>query len=332
MPVGSQFIGCSSRSIRVVVIIALFVLLPRYNCLTQNCGWLVHHHNKKTLGTALKAAIEEKQMEFCDIGLNLSDGMYKGYYHGHQKHPEDIEAVLRRGVDYGVKKSILTGSTVEASIECIDMCARYSHLCGLFSTVGVHPTHSKDFVGKEEEVIAQLRNLIENDPERRVVALGECGLDYDRLFFANKNLQLRGFDLQLDLSATLSRPLPLFLHSRNTGGDFERIIRENRHKLPRGGVVHSFTGGVEEMRELVDLGLYIGVNGCSMKTEENLAVVKEIPLEWLLLETDAPWCGIKPTHASSKYVKTKFETKKVEKYEPGKMVKDRNEPCTMCQV
>ena len=113
---------------------------------------------------------------------------------------------------------------------------------------------------------------------------------------------------------------------RNTGGDFVAMIKENRHRF-KAGVVHSFDGGVEEMRELVELGLYIGINGCSLKTEENLKVMGEIPLESLMIETDAPWCDIRPTHASHPYTKTKFEiVNKPEKWVSGKGVKGRNEP------
>ena len=95
----------------------------------------------------------------------------------------------------------------------------------------------------------------------------------------------------------------MYLHSRSTKGDFSRIVKENRHKFST-GVVHSFTGDIEEMKELVDMGLYIGVNGCSLKTEENLEMVKKIPLERIMLETDCPYCDIRNSHASSKYVKT----------------------------
>jgi TatD DNase family protein len=119
------------------------------------------------------------------------------------------------------------------------------------------------------------------------VAFGEIGLDYDRLFLTPKEQQLKYFDAQLDLAVELQ--LPLFLHSRAAADDFERLLKPRLEKLPKKGLVHSFTGTLEEMKRLVDLGLDIGVNGCSLKTEQNLSVVKEIPLERLQIETDGPW-------------------------------------------
>jgi TatD DNase family protein len=89
------------------------------------------------------------------------------------------------------------------------------------------------------------------------------------------------------------------------------------------------------MHELIDLGFYIGINGCSLKTEENLSVVKEIPIDKLLLETDSPWCGIKQTHAGFKYVKSLNHAsffKKREKFEPYYFVSGRNEPSMIQQV
>jgi TatD DNase family protein len=123
----------------------------------------------------------------------------------------------------------------------------------------------------------------------------------------------------------------MYLHSRSTDGDFVKIIKENRSRFP-GGVVHSFTGTKEELQEFIDMDLYIGLNGCSLKTQENLDVAKLVPLDRLMLETDCPYCDIRNSHASSKFVKTKFPSAKKEKYTVDKMVKDRNEPCTIVQV
>ena len=270
---------------------------------------------------------------FVDIGVNLLDDMFHGQYHGKQRHQSDILQVLMRAKSMGVQKNIVTAGCVEESINALEF-VRSTNEFELYGTVGVHPTRSNEFgktSGEAEHVINQLSEIIkEGRKDGKVVALGECGLDYDRLHFCKREQQIKGFKLQLELAATVD--LPLFLHDRNTGGDFTRMVREYRSYFPRGGVVHSYTGSLEEMHELVDLGLYIGVNGCSLKTEENLRVVAEIPEHLLLIETDAPWCGVKATHASSKYVKTDFPRKRPEKYETGVMVKDRNEPCAIVQV
>lgn len=72
----------------------------------------------------------------------------------------------------------------------------------------------------------------------------------------------------------------------------KKVLGEDLGKIRKGGLVHSFTGTVDEMRELVALGLHVGVNGCSMKTEDNLEVVKAIPLDRLQIETDGPWVSL----------------------------------------
>lgn len=200
--------------------------------------------------------------------------------------------------------------------------------------------------------------------QRGLVAFGEFGLDYDRLHYCSKKVQLHSFAVQLKLAASLSPQLPLFLHSRAAHKDFVSLLKstfgETLEQLQRGGVVHSFTGTVEEAKELVDLGLYIGVNGCSLKTAENCAVVKAIPLDHLMLETDGPWCEIRPSHEGSKFLtedksygqdakvgelfgtkkskkqspapQGRFKVVKKEKWEEGAMVKGRNEPCTIEKV
>jgi len=166
-----------------------------------------------------------------------------------------------------------------------------------YATVGVHPCSAKLFdkhPSGPEPYLSSLRALAFSSSTSvggPVVAFGEIGLDYDRLFLTPKDQQLKYFALQLDLACELD--LPLFLHSRAADEDFNRLLGERLERLPKRGLVHSFTGSVEEMRRVVAMGFDVGVNGCSMKTAENMAVVREIPLERLQIETDGPWvCGV----------------------------------------
>ncbi|RYG51995.1 hypothetical protein EON67_02200, partial [archaeon] len=195
--------------------------------------------------------------------------------------------------------------------------------------------HHDGLLTREEYIAALDALLAEGVADGSVVAVGECGLDYDRLHFSPKDVQLRNFEFHFDLAAKYR--LPMFLHDRNTGGDFAgtfaftaractrvharaqltwaytmrslhsrvlgaqltrravcvrtargaaEFIRRNRERIV-GGVVHSFTGSAEEARTLLDAGLYIGINGCSLKTEANLDVVRGLPLDRIMLETGA---------------------------------------------
>ena len=226
-----------------------------------------------------------------------------------------------------------------------------------YATVGVHPCSSQQLDKHPkgpQGALAELKALaIKARDDGLAVAFGEIGLDYDRLFLAPKETQLKCFEAQLDLATELE--MPLFLHSRACSTDFEGLLQARLERLPKRGLVHSFTGTIEEMRRLVDMGFDIGINGCSMKTEENLAVVKEVPLDRLQIETDGPWvsvdstprrrstdianamqCEIRASHASSKYLEGAPELSvkavKKEKWEEGLMVKGRNEPVTIARV
>ncbi|TWU78787.1 hypothetical protein ED733_007034 [Metarhizium rileyi] len=282
---------------------------------------------------------------YVDIGINLSDPMYRGRYHGHQKHPDDLTAVVDRARQVGCIKLMVTGSDIRSSQEALQLAEEYPGTC--YATVGIHPCSSAMFgtedLGKRQSehttpcerdayapmsedhhpdaarsahVIALLTAVVaqaRSSKQSHMVALGEFGLDYDRLNYCNRQIQRHSFELQLRLAASLQPQLPLFLHSRAAHGDFVAILKgafgERLEKLERGGVVHSFTGTLEEMNELMDLGLYIGINGCSFKTAENCEVVRAVRLDRLMIETDGPWCEVRPSHEGYKHL---IEKKKPE--------------------
>lgn len=279
---------------------------------------------------------------YVDIGINLADRVYRGQYRGNQKHPDDLEAVVDRAKQVGCTKLLVTGSDWHSIQDAADLAKEYPGT--VYYTAGIHPCSSSIFgVGKstahdEEHTapcdpdpsapipdcavdleksathMARLKKLLQDAKASNtghLIAFGEFGLDYDRLHFCNKAVQLHSFAAQLKLAAAMEPQLPLFLHSRAAAADFARLLKDafgaRLERLARGGVVHSFTGSSEEMRELLDLGLYIGINGCSLKTEENCAVVRELPLDRLMLETDGPWCEVRPSHAGWKYLIEKSE-------------------------
>ncbi|EXJ62974.1 TatD DNase family protein [Cladophialophora yegresii CBS 114405] len=272
---------------------------------------------------------------YADVGINLGDPVFRGVYHGKQAHEDDLDDVVRRALDVGVKKLMITGSNLVESHHAVDLAKKYPGVC--YATVGVHPCSTQDFdnyKGGPNGLIKELKDLaIEAKEAGHAVAFGEIGLDYDRLFLSPKDVQLKYFELQLDLAEELQ--MPLFLHSRACSEDFERLIGERLDKLPKRGLVHSFTGTVREMESLCRLGFDIGINGCSMKTDENLEAVKAVPLDRLQIETDGPWCEIRASHASSRHLKDGPAVPKAvkkEKWQKGMMVKGRNEPATIVQV
>jgi TatD DNase family protein len=217
-----------------------------------------------------------------DIGLNLT----------HDSFDHDRDALLARGAAAGIEYMIITGSSLASTQAAIDLAQQ--HPDRMRATAGIHPHHAAAF---PLDQISALRDLLLR-PE--VVAAGECGLDYFRNFSPHAD-QERVFRTQLELACEVHKPL--FLHQRDAHAPFVEILKDY---LPRiaGGVAHCFTGNMTEARHYLDLGLYIGVTGwiCDERRGQSLRdVVKHIPLDRMLIETDAPYLlprDLKPKPAS----------------------------------
>eukprot|EP01104_Vermistella_antarctica_P002730 TRINITY_DN12943_c0_g1_i1.p1 TRINITY_DN12943_c0_g1~~TRINITY_DN12943_c0_g1_i1.p1 ORF type:complete len:335 (-),score=54.43 TRINITY_DN12943_c0_g1_i1:107-1111(-) len=270
--------------------------------------------------------------KLIDIGANLTDPVFRGNYRGKQKHESDFDDVLERSRKAGVEKCIITAGTLAEAKEALIEARKHDML---FSTCGVHPTRcQQEFLAdgtSDTEYMEELKKVIDDGKsDGKIVAVGEFGLDYDRLEFCPKDVQLKYFARQFELAEYAG--LPLFFHMREAAADFIDVVRKHRDSFKH-GVVHSFTGTAEEAKELIELDLFIGINGCSLKTQDNVDVMCSIPTEKLMIETDAPWCDIRPTHASHTHVNTKCDTvKRPDRWVRGAMVKGRNEPCNVVQV
>lgn len=205
-----------------------------------------------------------------DIGVNLCDASFA----------VDLPEVMTRAAKAGVTRMVITGTTAERSAEAADLARRHPGV--LWSTAGVHPHHAKDC---DESTIDTLRALASR-PE--VVAIGECGLDYNRNFSPAEQ-QRQWFEAQVELACELQ--MPLFLHERDATEDELVILRRHRDRFPR-AVIHCFTGDADALRAYRDLDLHIGITGwiCDERRGGHLhGLIKEIPLDRLMLETDAPY-------------------------------------------
>ena len=208
-------------------------------------------------------------MQLIDIGVNLANSAFD----------RDRDAVIARARAAGVEVMIVTGASLASSQSAAALTRQYPGV--LYATAGVHPHDARHC---HELTLKQLADLHQN---AAVVAIGECGLDYNR-DYSPRAQQDYWFDAQVDLAVKLR--MPLFLHERDAHQRFCEILA-NHPQLPP-AVIHCFTGSAAELRRYLDMGLYIGITGwiCDERRGMHLRqLVKDIPLQRLLLETDAPY-------------------------------------------
>jgi TatD DNase family protein len=205
-----------------------------------------------------------------DIGVNLL----------HKSFNADREDVVLRACKAGIVKMILTGTSEKNSVDSKVYAEKHPGV--LYSTAGVQPHDAKSF---NQKTVSVLENLAES---KVVVAIGECGLDFNR-DFSPRPVQEKVFEAQIDLASRVKKPL--FLHERDAHLRFAEILAANRNKFDK-AVVHCFTGITGEARKYLDMGFYIGITGwiCDERRGRQLIeTVRSIPLDRLMIETDAPF-------------------------------------------
>ncbi|MFC3607020.1 TatD family hydrolase [Stutzerimonas tarimensis] len=212
-------------------------------------------------------------MELVDIGLNLT----------HESFLRDTPEVLARAAEAGVVQMVLTGTNLAESEKALQMCHELDpQRHRLFSTAGVHPHDARHWTADSARQLAALL------AEPQVRAVGECGLDFNR-DFSPRPLQERALEEQLELAASLG--LPVFLHERDASQRLLEILGPVRDRVSA-AVVHCFTGDKRALYAYLDLDLHIGITGwiCDERRGTHLhPLMKDIPAERLMLESDAPY-------------------------------------------
>ena len=207
--------------------------------------------------------------DIIDIGVNLA----------HRSFRADRKQVIQRAFAAGVRSMIITGTNVTGSQEGLRIAGEYPGR--LFATAGVHPHDSRNCT---EATLSELRHLATH---KEVVAIGECGLDFNR-DFSPRPQQEKWLEAQVALAEELQ--MPLFLHERDARQRFCDILAAARKSVP--AVLHCFTGMREDLKTCLNMGLHIGITGwiCDERRGTHLReLVTEIPLDRLMIETDAPF-------------------------------------------
>ena len=207
--------------------------------------------------------------QVVDIGANLTHESFRG----------DLPEVLARAAKGGVSTIVVTGTSIAGSLSAQALAAAHPQV---YATAGVHP---HDAAQCDASTIPALKALLALP---KVQAVGECGLDFNRNYSPHPS-QERWFVAQVELACELGKPL--FLHSRDAHPRFADILRNHRDRLPP-AVAHCFTGERDELHAYLDLGLSIGISGwiCDERSGTHLlALVREIPPDRLMLETDSPY-------------------------------------------
>ena len=209
----------------------------------------------------------------------------------------DAGEVIKRALDFGVWM-INVGTQKNTSQAAVKVAHEYDE--GVYATVGLHPVHThasyhdanelgvtnqgSGFTSREEVFDYEFYKKLAED--KKVVGIGECGLDYYRLEEDTKNKQAEVFEKQISLSGEIKKPL--MIHCREAFDDLISVLKTSKlNEIP--GVVHFFSGTTDDARILMDLGFSFSFGGVTTFAREYEKLIKYIPLDRILLETDAPY-------------------------------------------
>lgn len=228
---------------------------------------------------------------FIDTHTHLTDSRFD----------EDRESVINNLKDDMIDFVIEIGYDYENSLKVFELAQNYDNI---YCAIGIHPHDSKNAT---KENYQHFKELAKN---KKVVAIGEIGLDY---FYdlSDRETQKKVFVEQLQLADELK--LPVILHLRDAYEDMFNILKENKHLLNNGALLHCYSGSAEMLDRFLELGLFIALGGAiTFKTAKKEEVIKKIPLNRLLTETDCPYLTPEPNRGKRNEPKNvKFVAEKI---------------------
>ncbi len=197
------------------------------------------------------------------------------HYYSKAFNADRDELLTRLHREQDVRAIVCPSENLGSALKCLDLAEEYDFI---YAAVGIHPNYADTW---SDSYPAKLRKMLEH---KKVVALGEAGLDYYRRQ-DNRGKQIQVFETQLQMAKETG--MPMIIHDREAHGDMYGILRRYRPE----GVMHCFSGSVESAREALQLGLYIGLGGSitTPNAVKPVEVARYVPLDRLVLETDAPY-------------------------------------------
>ena len=206
--------------------------------------------------------------------------------HLYHEYYEDIDKLIKECINNNCNILITNGCDLKTSIESLELANKYNEV---YASIGFHPTELKDY---DDNWLSWLEKHI-ND--KKVVAIGEIGLDY-HYEDTNKEKEISVFKKQLDLAQRYH--MPIIVHSRDATEDTLNTLKDYKLK----GIIHGFSGSVETAKEYIKLGFKLGVNGVvTFKNAHLKETIKEIGIENIVIETDSPYLTPVPYRGQKNY-------------------------------
>jgi TatD DNase family protein len=208
-------------------------------------------------------------LQICDSHCHLQDRQFS----------KDLERVINSAKENGVKNIIIPGWDLNSSFKAVEIAEKYE---GIYATIGVHPHDAKIYNDKVEK---EILNLIKRE---KVVAIGEIGLDFYR-DLSPRDIQREVFKKQLKM--VTEENLPVVIHTRDSLNEALDIVKDFKVR----GVFHAFTKEARLAKKIIDMGFYVGIGGVvTFKNSRLSSEIKYIPIENILIETDAPYIAPEP--------------------------------------